>query len=217
MRFYSAKIWPDRAELNLYELNDSVAALMFEIARTGDMSLILPGGIVLTDPGQATRVPDTWQETKNIVSCDSATELKYWARNLQIDIAPEDRGYGFDNVQPVPGTCPRRARPVYIEAKPKESAGQHQRKVYRHKRRRPDAPGRPERGLLLAEFWQLDTPAGQRFFAYSYGGVGWMDYLRDFAGSEERMMGSIVNFETFVQDDGQRFPLSACKVAKVKP
>ena len=217
MRFYSLNIWPDRADFRLYELNDSVAALMFEIARTGDMSLILPGGVLLTDPGQATRVPQTWQETKTIVSCHSATELKYWVRHLQIDLPREDWGYGFNMEEPVPGTCPAKPRTVYIEAKPKESAVKHQKKVYKHKPQGPDGPRRPERGLLMAEFWQLDTPAGQRFYAYGYGGEGWFDYLRDFASSEERMLGSIVNFETFVQDDGQRSAISACQVGKVEP
>ena len=216
MRFYTAKAWPDRLEFNLYELSDSVAALMFEIACTGDMSLILPGGVVLTDPGQAARVPQTWQETKTIVSCHSATELKYWVRNLQLDLPREDWGYGFNMEEPVPGTCPAKPRTVYIEAKPKESAVKHQKKVYKHKPQSPDGPRRPARGLLAAEFWQLDTPSGRRFYAYGYGGEGWLDYLRDFASSEQRMLGSIVNFETFVQDDGQRFAVSACKVGKVE-
>ncbi len=217
MRFYSVNIWPDRADFRLYELNDSVAALMFEIACTGDMSLILPGGVVLTDPGQRARVPQTWKETKRIVSCHSATELKYWLRNLQIDLPREDCGYGFNMEEPVPGTCPAKPRTVYIEAKPKETAVKHQKKVYKHKPQSPDGPCRPEHGLLMAEFWQLDTPAGQRFYAYGYSDEGWLDYLRDFASSDQRMLGSIVNFETFVQDDGQRFAMSACKVCKVEP
>lgn len=210
MRFYSANIWADRAELYTYQLDDSAAEFMFEIAKTADMSLILPGGVVLTDPSQGMRVPVTWRETKTIVACHSAMELKYYVRLLQLDLPSEDRGYGFDNHEPSPGTCPRRAIAVYVEAKPNEAAGTHQKKVYRHK-----LP-RPESGMLLAEFWQLDTPAGHRFYAYSYGGAGWLDFLRDFATVEQRMLGTIVNFETFVQDDGQAFSLGACRICKIR-
>lgn len=212
MRFYSADIWPDQVEFRLYELNDSVAMLMFEIARTGDMSFILPGGIVLTDPGQAVRVPHSWKQTKKIVSCQSARELKSLLTNLQLDFRPEDQG---DPVKFVPGTFPERRRIVYIEANRKETAGKQQLKVYKYKPKSPGGPRRPEEGMLGAELWQLETPAGRQFYAYFYAGNGWLDYLRDFARSEERVIGSIVNFETFVQDDGQRFPLSDCKVAKV--
>lgn len=210
MRYYSAKIWPDRAELHVYQLDDSAAEFMFELAKTADMSLILPAGVVLTNSRQAARVPVTWRETKTIVACHSAMELKYYVRLLQLDLPSEDRGYGFDNHEPVPGTCPRRAIAVYVEAKPNEAAGAHQKQVYRHK-----LP-RPESGMLLAEFWQLDTPAGHRFYAYSYGGAGWLDFLRDFATVEQRMLGTIVNFETFVQDDGQAFSLGACRICKIR-
>jgi hypothetical protein len=68
---------------------------------------------------------------------------------------------------------------------------------------------------MMAEFLELMTPSSQRFYAYSYGG-DWFPLLRHFAESGQRAFGHIVNFETFVQDDGSKFPVRACQVRKVE-
>jgi hypothetical protein len=117
----------------------------------------------------------------------------------------------------IPGAFPGRARAIYIEATAKETPAQHQRKVYKHRPVGEGAPPPPKCGLIGADFWQLMTPAGQRFYAYSYGGDGWLARLRHFAQSSDRALGFVVNFETFVLDDSKSFPLSECQAQKVEP
>jgi len=210
----SADVWPGRAIFNFYDLTPSLVRLMFEVAREADFSIIAPSALILTDPGQAARIPKTWKRSMKVVSCQSAEELGTWLKTLQLDIPLDERDYGFGDEGPIPGTFPSRGRTVYVEAKPKETAAQHQKKVYKHKPQNTDQSAQPEDGLLGAEFWQLETPSGTRFYAYEYAGEGWLDYLRDFARSNERVLGSIVNFEKFTQDDGQQFPIRDCKVRK---
>jgi hypothetical protein len=218
LRFYSADIWPDRIIFRFYELNNSLAAFMLELARAADMSILVPEGVILTDAGQAARVPRPWQRTKRIISCLSAAELKSLLVTMQIGSSGKDRDVQSDDpLELFPGAYPQRARVVYMEVKPEETPVKHQKRVYKHRPQTPDAPDRPRSGLLMAEFWQLETPAGQRFLAYHFSGVGWMDLLRDFARCEDRAIGFIVNFETFVQDDGCRFPVGDCDIRKVAP
>jgi hypothetical protein len=211
MQFFSAEIWPWRVDFLLYELTDAVAESMFNIARAGDMSFILPGSIILTDSGQEVQLPQRWKLTRKIACCDSAIELKSLLRYLQFDIPMNVRK---DECAGLPaGAYPFKRVVLYIEVKVGETPVEHQKKVYKHKVKGPESPDRS--GLMMAESWQLETPAGQRFYAYGYGGVGWMEFLLDFARSEGRAIGEIVNFETFVQDDGQRFSLSECRAQKV--
>ena len=213
---YSASVWPSRALFNFYDLTPSIARLMFEVASTGDMSVLAPSTVILTDSGQAERLPHSWKQTKRIVSCESAEELRTLLMKFQVDIPSKERDYGFNyHHEYIPGTYPSRPIIVYIEAKPEEMAAEHQEKVYRHESQSPDGPRRPKRGIMMARFWRLETPGGRRFYVYDTATEGWLDILRDFASSEERMLGSIVNFETFVQDDGQQFPISDCEVLKV--
>lgn len=216
-RFYSAEIWPFRVDFTFYEWTDSVAGFMFDIARTGDMIVIVPGALIVTDPAQEVRLPQAWKRRRKIVPCTSARELKAQLRRLLLEIPKDKRDYKPDHpLGRVPGTYLDRAMVIYVEAKPKEKAAIHQEKVYGHEPQAPDGSSEPEDGLLMSEFWHLKTPTGQRFYAYSYGGVGWPELLRDFARSEDRAVGEIVNFETFVQDDGKRFALEECKVQKVE-
>jgi hypothetical protein len=117
----------------------------------------------------------------------------------------------------IPGAFPGRARAIYIEATAKETPVQHQRKVYKHRPEGEGAPPPPKSGMVGADFWQLTTPAGQRFYAYSYGGDGWLARLRHFAQSSDRALGFVVNFETFVLDDSKSFTLNECQAQKVEP
>lgn len=214
MQLYSIDFWPCRVKMSTYVLNDSFSRLVFEIARVGDMSFILPGSLVLTDPSQDERLPQSWKQIKKVFSCRTPEELKSLLIDQQIDIPQEDRDGGID-AQSVPGTFPKRNRTIYVEVKPEETAEEHQKKTYSHKSQGPDGRLRPASGMMMAEFWQLETPTGRRFLAYAFGAEGWLEHIRDFAALEERMCGEIVNFETLVQGDGQRFPLSDCKAFKV--
>ncbi len=66
--------------------------------------------------------------------------------------------------------------------------------------------------------WQLQTsPDGGSMHTSTAARGGWGDYLDALARADGRRLGSIVNFETFVQDDGERFPLHECRIDKVDP
>ena len=185
--YYSSDVWPARAEFDFDDLTPAIARLMFEVSRAGDMSIILPRVVIVTDRGQRERVPESWKQTMKIITCESAEELSPLLMTWQIDIPLAERDYGCgEKREHVPGTYPQRARCVYIEAKPNETALEQQKKVYKHKSQSPDGPQRPDSGLLLARFWQLETPAGQRFFAYQYAPEGWLALLREFRPARGR-------------------------------
>jgi len=207
---YSVDIWPGLVLFNIPELSSPIAELMFRLSQAGDFSVLVPGVVLLTDEGQRARLPKCWNKMK-IVSCRSPEELQQKLNKQYFGIPQPDRKHPANLW--IPGACPGRARVVYMEATAKETPVQHQRTVYKY---RP-AGLVPEHGLMGAEFWQLTTPVGQRFYAYSYGGQGWLPLLRHFAKSSNRAIGFIINFETFVQEDNQKFPLSACQAQEVPP
>ena len=211
---YSMDIWPALAITNFPDLRPALAELLFRLAVAGDFSVLVPGVVLLTNEAQRARMPKSWVRMK-VVSCGSPAELKRHLDELWMNIPRPERKYPA-NIG-IPGAFPGRARVVYIEATAKETPVQQQRKVYKHRPEGGGAPPPPKSGMVGADFWQLTTPAGQRFYAYSYGGEGWLPRLRHFAQSSDRALGFVVNFETFVQEDGQRFPLSACQAQKVQP
>lgn len=210
---HSADIWPGLVEFNFNNPSPPSAELMFRLGRAGDFSVILPDAVLLTDEGQRARMPKSW-DTMKVVLCRSPDDLQHALHALCLSIPRPDRKY-LANAS-VPGARPGRARVVYIEATAKETPVQHQGKVFKRRPQEEGAPPPPKSGMVGADFWQLTTPAGQRFYAYSYGG-DWLPLLRHFARSSQRAIGFVVNFETFVQDDNRKFPLSACDVQKVQP
>ncbi len=216
MRFpdYSMDIWPGLAITNFPDLRPALAELLFRLAQAGDFSVLVPGVVLLMNEGQRARLPESW-ETMTIMPCGSPEELKQQLDKLWLSIPQPDRNCPAECW--IPGAFPGRARVVYIEATVKETPVQHQRKVYKHRPEGEGAPPPPKSGLLGADFWQLTTPAGQRFYAYSYGGDGWLALIRHFAQTSNRASGMVVNFETFVQDDNKTYPLSACQVEEVQP
>src|SRR5205823_10194271 len=57
----SGDIWPSHAVFNAYDLDLPTTRLMLEIARMGDMSIIVSDRqVVFTDQGQVARVPEGW-------------------------------------------------------------------------------------------------------------------------------------------------------------
>jgi len=210
---YSADIWRDRASFTFYELTPSVARLMLELARTGDMSVIAMGSVILTDPGQADRLPQSWKRMKQITSCQSTEELSELLMNLQVGVPAADRDYGFNNQHsPLAGTYPARPRIMYVETNLKETPGEHQTKVFNHAFLSPEVE---RSGTLKCEFWRLETPTGQQFLSYGFTSEYRKAQLHDFARSQKRSLGSIINFETFVRDDGGRFRIDQCKMKNV--
>jgi hypothetical protein len=206
------------------DLDSLTIRLMFEIARTGDMVIITEGGrypAILTDPAQLGRLPKEWHRGDRIRVCSSPEQLVHLLSDwyaLQAGFrerAISDWRQSVGEPTSIPGSRPESpASYVYLEARLDETATKQQKRLYRHK-----VSGRcPKSGIMMSQFWRLETPGGQAFYAYSYGGdkENWLGTIRDFAASEGRTVGRIENSDTFVQDDGRRFPLAACTCTKVK-
>jgi hypothetical protein len=215
-------VWPSQADFNVCDLDLPTTRLILEIGRTGDMSIIVfDREVVFTDQGQVARVPEGWiKKGEAPVVCRAPEELlPLLRRKLDLDTPPDKRVRAPGGVF-VPGAWPsgRRAA-VYVEAKPKESATQQQEKLYKHLQQIPKAggPHRPKEGMMHAEFLRLETAASQAFYAYEYSGdkENYFASIREFGATENRAVGRILNFDTFVQEDGRKFPLSACKWMKV--
>ncbi len=166
-------------------------------------------------------MPEEWikQGVAPIVCRAAEQLLPLLKRKLQLNTPPGRRARA--PVDPFPsGSRPTVPRSIaYVEAKPNEKAGKHQDKLYKYvaQARKTRGPHCPKSGVLGSEFWRLETPAGQAFYAYGYSGdkENYLALIRDFANSEGRAVGWIQNFDTFVQDDGRKLALSACKCTKV--
>ena len=224
----TATMHPAWGQFAIEELDPLTLEVMFQIARAGDMVIVADGErAILTDPAQRQHLPAKgWLEEDRISTCFSAEEvgrlLSKWYASQAVfkkQAIAEWRQQPSEQTS-IPGTSSASpASFAYVEARPKETAGKHQKKVYKRNKNvlEHDAAGlNPKSGILMSEFWRLETPAGQVFFAYGFGGdkEAWLALLRDFATAEGRAIGWIENFDTFVQDDGRRFPLAACVCTK---
>ncbi|MDB6017336.1 MAG: hypothetical protein JWR19_1825 [Pedosphaera sp.] len=228
----SATIYANEAVFYIVDVDLITAKVIFEIARIGNMAIVTckPGGCqaILTDPDQVKQIPAGWNGQKDaVVVCRSSEELAPLLKHrLELDLPPNVRTPWPAEATWVPGTRPTTPREViYVEAKPKETtAARHQSKLYsfnrEHARKNPNRCSEPEprRGILMSEFWRLETPEGKSFYAYAYGGEKkmWRTMIREFATADGRMIGRIENFEIFLQDDGRSFPVSVCRCNKVK-
>lgn len=122
---------------------------------------------------------------------------------------------------PIPGTQPdSQSEFIYIEARPGETALTHRRAVAKAYRAALKAGIGifPQSGLMGTTRWQLELPTGEVFFALCVGGdkEAWLSALRRCATSAGRMAGRIVDWRSFVLEDGRRFPLADCKCTRVK-
>lgn len=214
-----ADVWASQAEIRFLDLTESLTRLIWELARAGDMSVVGESVVILVDDSQRLRIPNSWQHAKQILHCEFENEMQHLLSNICRVSAPrEDVAPVTLPEEPAPGTfpSPRRSH-LYIEAKPGEDATRHQTLVYSFVPSRRDEPRPVSNGLLMSEFWQLETPLEQRFVAYSFGGnrSEWFAHLREFASFEDRAIGEIVNFENFVQNNGQAFRVSECNFRHV--
>jgi|GEM_PF-5845719 len=223
-----AEVFASHARIRVYDLDLPATRLLFEIARAGDMSFI--GGrvssewaVIFTDNSQVARAPEGWIKARESpIVCQSADEIMPSLRRiLGLDIPPDKRVRVCGESTTVPGSGPDfLASFVYVEAKPKETATKQVAKVPKFFRQvyKAGGPHQPELGMMTPEWWRLETPAGQVFYVYGFGGdkKNYLALFRDFAAAEGRAVGRIVNFDTFVLDDGHTFPLSACQCTKVR-
>lgn len=217
----SLDIWPAYIQLSFEDLTPEVAELVFGLAQLGGLCVWLPKVILVIDETQKEQLPISWEASqvasaRQVVACPDAKSFFDSVKKYQLDIPLDDRDYGFaPHAHPIAGAYPDRARTIYIEALPKESAVQHQRKVYKHQMTK-DPADRPQSGLLGSTFWELTTPDNVRFYGYFYGGIGWSEICRDFARSNKRKFGVVVNFDTFVSGDSV-VPLSECRITLDRP
>lgn len=216
---YSVDIWPNRAKPSYYEMTPALSQLLFDIARRAEMTFVLGPRIIVVAPDQIPRLPQSWRQLVSVIPCNSPEELRSFF--LQTSDSPGAPLFQFPfNHQgfPAPGTWPgRRTKCLYLEAKPKESANRQFNKVIKFHHKNDAGIRQPQSGMMGSEFWQLETPEQKRFFAYDFGGdtAGWQTYFQGLAAAEDRLLGSIINFETFTQSNTHSFPLTHCTLTKV--
>lgn len=72
-RFYNAsvEVWHDRAMASFWEIRDIVVSLLYDLARAGQLSLILPERIVLFSEEQHGQLPAGWETSKPVDICTS--------------------------------------------------------------------------------------------------------------------------------------------------
>lgn len=206
--------------------------LAFEVAREGDMAIVIEGGkyrAILTDPRQWDSLPPDWIEDRaQAPVCCSAAELETLLGDwfgVHGRYADQVRRELSERAAPlagaVPGTQPDERRDhIYVQAKPRETAIKHLRAASKYYRTAYEAgaQGVPKSGAIGGTSWRLETPTGEAFYALwvSDDKVAWWEMVRSYARSTDRAVGRIVNGDRFVLDDGRSFPLSACTCAKVK-
>jgi hypothetical protein len=215
---YEACIFPYQVEFSMRRVVP--AEFMWEVARVGDFTVVtnrglidcdpwqFARGLIVTDPGQLARLPKSWLTSNDVRAANSPAELEklLWEFDLNIPDA--------DLREPPIGTYPTLHKIIYFEAHPKETDVKHQNTVYKYKPMRPLPED--EDGPMMSRFWELKTPAGKRFFAYSCAGLGWLEVFREQGQAQGREVGQIINYETFVQDNGDRFPISECTLKKTR-
>lgn len=214
---YAASIYPFQAEFTMHRVVP--VEFMWQVARVGDFTIVtnrglvcsdprqFARGLIVTDPGQLARLPKSWLKVSDVRTANSPEELGklLWENDFNI---PD-----FFHEQPA-GTYPTSHLVIYFEALGKETDGKHQNIVFKHRPKHPLPED--EGGPRGSEFWELTTPAGKRFFAYRCAGLDWLDVFREQGREQGREVGQIVNYETFVQDDGQSFPISECQLIKTR-
>lgn len=217
-------IYANYAVFPLNDLHSFSVRMVFEIAKAGDMAVVGEGLTILTNPDQPH--PSQVSDGSTVHVCQSPEELRFlldrWLNGYR-----EFRDAALTGIPQsgertwVPGSRPEAPMSfIYVEARVRETARKHQTTMYKHYQNacKAGSPNLPSQGSMIAEFWRLETPAGRVFFVYGYGGDKdrWEAVIRAFAAAEGRLVGRIENFDTFVQDDGQKFPLANCRATKVK-
>lgn len=206
--------------------------LAFELAREGDMAIVIEGGkyrAILTDPRQWDALPPDWIEDQaQAPVCRSAAELETLLGDwfgVHGRYADQLRRELSERAAPpagaVPGTQPDERREyIYVQAKPRETAIRHLRAASKYYRLAYEAgaQGVPMSGAIGGTSWRLEAPTKDAFYALWVSGdkPAWWEMVRSYARSSNRAIGRIVNGDRFVLDDGRSFPLSACTYTKVK-
>lgn len=235
----TAEIYKDHATFPIErEFDTFTAELIFGIAQAGDLVTLTEGGdyhAILVNSAQYSLLPKEWQRIEMAPVC-YATEhfrqyLEGWRKSQRqyIDQATgkmarvEATHSGSFASSGIPGTRPAPGKAIYVEALAKETdAIKHQKKVYKFHsdvvKRHPARFSRELPGIMKSEFWRLETPFGQVFYVYGYGGQieAWEFMFNELSKTEGRILGRIENFDTFIQSDGKKIPLGECLCARIE-
>lgn len=239
----TASIETNCALFQLYPLGDIdrvSVRMIFEIARAANMVILGDGLTVITNPAQP--LPSWLSDAKPVRLCSSNEELGQLLNEWRKEFGQTPESQRSSDLIRVPALNSRGSRVflevqelgehapdlgsipespasfVYVEATHTETATKQMDSIHKHYRATCQATvHRPSDGMLVAELRRLETPKGQVFYAYRYGGdkENWLNLILDFAAASRRAVGRIQNFDTFVLDDGCGFPLSACRCTKV--
>lgn len=228
----AAELHATHGSFPMAALDKAGMRLAFELAREGDMVIVLEGGkyrAILTDPRQWDALPPDWIEDRaRAPVCRSAAELEVLLGDwfgVHRRYADRMRQHLNERAGPpagsVPGTQPHQRREyIYVQAKPLETAIKHLRSASKYYLTAYHAgeQGVPKSGAIGGTSWRLETPTGDAFYAIWVSGdkAAWQEMVRNYARSTHRAVGRIVNGDEFVLDDGRSFPLSACTCTKVK-
>jgi hypothetical protein len=238
----TAEIHTDHAKFPIDNLDTLTLRLIFEIALAGNFMIITEGGkyaAILLKAEQRAQVPADWHPSKATTPiCHSPDELgillqswlaaqkdymtrSFGERSTSELTSSADELIRIENRSniSVPGTEPRASgQTVYIEVLGTESPVKHQKRIYGFNDACENpSVSQPQEGILMSQFWRLITPAGKSFFAYRFGGDidGWRQSIQRLGVAQGRTIGRIENFDTFVQVDGNKYPISACDCAKL--
>jgi hypothetical protein len=231
---------------NFAEVDPLTRRMILEIAKAGDMYILADGLTVRTNSAQPPRPTWVRDEDEVYLCRspeELETALENWLkpyRGFRDSVLPSTANQsqaertlinleGRTSVVDALGderTCApglgseAPGRFVYIEARLEETATEHQKKLYKYIRDhyKSGRHSSASAGLLTAEFWRLTAPSGPSFYAYGYSGDNrvWLETIQAFAARDGRAVGSIENGDTFVQEDGCRFPLNECRIVKMK-
>jgi hypothetical protein len=188
---------------------EDMLELLFDLCRCGDLSVLLPGVVLLTDSQQSSRMPKSWGHKR----CELMDSRKEFVRLLMgtyhgcipAKLPPENY---------FPGLFIEKGRYVYIEAGKKDTSSKHFKAICNT--RTPDAV--LGSGGIMPEEAQIITPDGTKFYCYRAAGFGFEPFLRSAATKLERMYGTIINFETFRRSDGVEYDISECDLkTKIEP
>jgi hypothetical protein len=204
--------------------------LIYEIARTGDMVVMLEGGkyrAILTDARQRGRLPADWigddEETPTATSPTHLATLMRGALEVQGSfrerVAQTYQPAGPSatlNPSPWRAVDPRR-RVYYLQARRRERPITLFNRWFKYYEAQvlPRATDLLEAGILVPAGgtmwgfeWTVSLPSGESFYGFASHGdhEGWLSTLRAFAEEEGRILAAFEGEgERFVCDDGRTY------------
>lgn len=209
----TASVYESCAVFPLARLDPFWFRMVYAVARAGDMMVVGDGLEILTN---STQVRPAWVSSGEVVpSCSSPDELRvllepwfmrqvHYADEMRRELSQKAEGGS-------PGPPPDA---VYIQLRGNETvldlldaSGRFYRAAIRDR-----VTNVPKHGACRGTTWLLCTPAGEVFNALIVKGdkKEWFQLLGNFASSQSRLLGQILNGETFLVSDGRRFALDEC-------